>query len=32
MADRKGNRASTVADGADVHAKNAINVAMEDLT
>jgi hypothetical protein len=31
MADPKGSKAATTADGAGVHAKNAINVAMEDL-
>jgi hypothetical protein len=30
-ADPKGNMPSAVADGAGVHAKNAINMAMEDL-
>jgi hypothetical protein len=31
MADQKGSKASMAPDGADVLAKNAINVAMEDL-
>jgi hypothetical protein len=32
MADPQGTRASTKVDGANIHAKNAISVAMEDLT
>jgi hypothetical protein len=32
MSDLNGNRPSTVADRVDIHAKNAINVAMEDLS
>jgi hypothetical protein len=31
MADPKGTRASTVTHGTGVHAKNTINLAMEDL-
>jgi hypothetical protein len=31
MADPKGGKLAAVVDGADVHPKNATNVAMEDL-